>query len=322
MQSVGKATVAAAAMKDELETRGHFSRNSFHTKNGSALATYTWLPDCGVEDAVGCLFLFHGHRYHACFEYLEPNEKNERTEYAGSIPAKLNSLGLVVFAHDHPGHGRSSGVRGYWNSLDEPRDAALDFCRGTLSDEAYSSLAGKPCLVMAMSAGALVAIQIARKAPEIFTGYVLLAPAVSPPDNMFGLYGHCLKACSSVLDALVPKLPVLALPPSSDPKVRGAFDTDQLVCKTRIHVRVGKELSRKYDDVQAHAASIKFPAVLVIAGSKDAIVSPAGIRRFLENVDSDDKELGEFEHLAHEVIREEGCEEAREMAYNWIYYHI
>jgi acylglycerol lipase len=304
-------------MVDDCDPRGHFIRDTFKTTNGCDLATYTWLPDCGIDLAKGCVFLFHGYAYHSRFEYLDTNDKNERTEYAGSIPARFNELGLIVFGHDHPGHGLSSGRRLYWDKLDELRDAAIEFCEAMLSDERFK-LAGKPRFVVAMSMGGTISVQVARKVPNMFTGYVLISPAVRTPDDMFGLYGRVLAACSSVLDALVPQAKVISLPPSVDPVIREAVEKDELVVQQPVCVRVAKQFLTTYQDIETNAAKISFPALLVMIGSKDNIVSPSGIQHFVEQVQSSDKEVKVFENLGHEVIREQGCEDARETAYSWV----
>jgi alpha-beta hydrolase superfamily lysophospholipase len=312
---------AACVMEGELDPSGHFRKSKFKTSNGFELATYTWLPDCGVDAAKGCLFIFHGHRYHATFEFLEPNDGNYRTEYAGSIPARLNQLGLIVFAHDHPGHGHSTGERSYWNRMDEPVVAALEFCTATVTDEKFS-LMGKPKLVLGMSAGGLVATQLVRRAPELFTGYTLLSPAVRPPDDMFGPFFRLLAAISALLDAAVPRLPVLELRQSDDLAIRDAVEKDGLVYKKMVHVRTAKEFQRAMNDITENADSIKFPALLVIIGLKDVIASPTGIAETMERVQCADKEVRIFENLGHEVIRESGCTEAREAIFGWIAKHM
>jgi acylglycerol lipase len=301
----------------DSDPKGHFIRDTYKTTSGCDLATYTWLPDCGIENAKGCVFLFHGYSYHARFEYLDANEKNERTEYVGSIPASLNELGLIVFGHDHPSHGLSSGPRAYWNRLDELRDAAMEFCGAMLKDERYK-LGSKPRFVVAMSMGGTVAVQVARSAPSLFTGYVLLSPAVRTPDDMFGLYGRVLAAFSSVLNVLIPQTKVIRLPPSGDETIRNAVEADELVIKGPVAVRVAKQFLDVYKDIEQNAASIEFPALLVMVGSKDNIVSPSGTHDFVDQVQCPDKEVKVFDNLGHEVIREHGCNEARETLYAWV----
>jgi acylglycerol lipase len=301
-----------------VDLAGRFLRGTFKTANGSELATYSWLPDGGVVSATGCVFLLHGYSSHARFEYLDTNDRNERTVYAGSIPSHLNALGLVVFAHDHLGHGLSSGTRLYWNRLDELRQGAVEFCEATLQDEKHKSLLTKPRFVMGMSMGGTLAIQIARSFPDLFNGYILLSPAVRPPDDMFGLYGRILSALGSTLDALVPRMRVLNIPLNEDPTIREAAMKDELVVLQKAYVRVAKEFQRAYADIDANAATITFPAVLMVIGSKDPIVSATGIQDFASKVHSADKEVKVFDHIGHEVIREEGCNAARAAVYDWV----
>jgi acylglycerol lipase len=302
----------------DTDPTGHFSRSSFTTAKGCELATYTWLPDCGIASAKGCVFLLHGLTGHALFDFLDPNDRNERTEYTGSVPSHFNGLGLVVFAIDLPGHGSSSGMRLHWDRLDDLRQAFAECFESTLNGETYKSLYAKPRFVMGISMGGTLAIQISRLSPDLFTGYILLSPAVRPPDNMFGLYGRTLSAFGSILDALVPRLRVLTIPLNEDPVIRDAVMKDELVEKQPITVRVAREFQKAYIDIDANAASLSFPALLVIVGLKDPLVSPSGMQDFIAKVNSADKKVIVFDELGHEVFRERGCETARSAAYEWV----
>lgn len=291
--------------------------SEYKTSNGYTLATYTWLPECGIDKAKGCVFLMHGVFAHVRFEYLEPDAENHRVIYTDSIPAHLNSMGLIVVGHDHPAHGRSSGLRGYVDSMDDLRDAAVDFIDYTLARDDLE-LTGKPRFLAGMSLGATVAIGVSRLRPDRFTGYILFSPAVRTPDDMFGWYGKFLKAVSSVLAIMAPKLRVLRLPPSPVEEIRDAVQKDALVQKDPMRVRLAMEFLRIYSDIEQNVSSISFPAVLVFVGGRDPIVSKAGILEFCERIQSDDKHVEVMNELGHEVLREPGCERTRRQIYKWI----
>lgn len=291
--------------------------SEFQTSNGYELATYLWLPECGIDDAKGCVFIMHGVFAHVRFEYLEPNADNYRIVYNDSIPAYLNSMDLIVVGHDHPAHGLSSGLSGYWDSIDDLRDAAVDFIEHTLARKDLK-LDGKPRFLAGMSMGATVAIEISRLRPDRFTGYILFSPAVRTPDDMFGWYGRFLKTISSVLAALAPKLQVLKLPPSPIEKIRDAVEKDDLVLRKPMRVRVAMEFLRIYQDIEQNNSSISFPAVLIFTGVTDPIVSKEGIIEFSNRIQSNDKDVQILPGLGHEVLREPGCEVTREKMYQWI----
>jgi alpha-beta hydrolase superfamily lysophospholipase len=302
---------------EQADPVARYVRGSFKTGSGYDLATYTWYPDCPRSEIRGSIFALHGVHSHARYEFLEPNEEHDHVKYEGSIYALLNSLGLVVFAHDHPGHGETSGLRGYFNSMDEVRDAAIEYSESVLasSDLALSS---KPHLVVGMSMGGTVAVEIARIKPELFTGYILLSPAVKPPDDMFGPLGRVIYVLRTVLNMMAPKLKTIKIPPSPDPALKASFLKDQLIIKDGFRVRVGSEHVRCYEEIQANAASIKFPAVIIFVGAKDPIVSPSGIMAFTEKIQCPDHEVKLYDNLGHEVLTEAGNEQARRDLAEWI----
>jgi alpha-beta hydrolase superfamily lysophospholipase len=301
----------------EKDVKGAFYPGTFPASNGYKLATYTWLPACGVAEAKGVVFLLHGVFAHARFEFLDADANNRRTVYEGSIPSRLNDLGMIVVAHDHPAHGLSSGLSGFVNSFNELRDAAAELADFFMAREDLM-LEGKPRFVAGMSMGGTVSIEMARVRPDRFDGYILFSPAVRPPDDMFGWWGMFLHSISSVLASAAPKLKVLSLPASPVECIRDAVAKDDLVVKGPMRARVGTEFLRVYKEIEDNADKISLPAVLVVIGETDPIVSPGGIHDFVQQIKCDDKNVKSIASLGHEVLREPGNEMTREVFYSWI----
>lgn len=301
----------------EKDSKGGFVRSSFKTSNDVELAVYTWAPPCGIEAARGCCFVLHGIFGHTRFEFLEPDEDNRRVLYSGSIIEALNNEGMLVIGHDNPSHGLSSGERGYWRSFDVLRDAAIEFYEDAHKREDLF-LQGKKTFFAGMSMGGTIGIEVCRKRPDLFSGYVLYSPACQPPDDSFGLYGRFLQSVSGVLNKVVPTWSAINLPPSDDLVIRDACEKDELVQKTSLRVRVGCEFLRVYRDISANAESIVFPDVLVFVGEGDNIVSPSGIKEFVAKISSSGtKEMFVCTGLAHEVLREVGREVTHEKTIAW-----
>lgn len=299
------------------DPKGGFVQSSFTTSNDIKLAVYTWAPPCGIEAAQGCCFIMHGIFGHTRFEFLEPDDDNRRVLYRGSIIEALNTEGMLIIGHDHPSHGESSGTRGYWDSFDVLRDAALEFYDAAQKQQDLF-LHGKKTFLGGMSMGGTVGIEVCRKRPGLFSGYCLYSPACQPPDDSFGLYGTILQSVSGLLNKIVPTLPVLHLPASDDPVIRDACEKDELVQKAMLTVRVGCEFLRVYKDISANAESITFPDLLVFVGEGDNIVSPDGIKDFVARVSSSGtKEMFVCTGLKHEVLREVGREVCHEKTIAW-----
>lgn len=335
---------------EENEIDGGCVQSSLKTQNGYNIATYKWSPPCGDDASVGCVFLMHGifsvrlcpqppsssidrrdqvltaspylfsltcPPQHICFEYLEPDSGNLRNVYEGSLIQALNNLGYIVCGHDHPAFGRSDGLRAYVDSLDDMRDAAIDFF-----DASFASLRlpGKHTILGGMSMGATVAIEVTRLRPHLFDACVLFSPATRPPDDMFGLYGRLLSSVSGALNWAAPRWAAIHLPPSADPVIRDAGDKDALVLKgIGLRVRMGCEFMRVYADIDACADEIVFKSLVVFVGEKDNVVSPAGMKQFYSRVRSEDKTLVVREGMQHEVLRETiGREETHAKVIEWV----
>lgn len=302
--------------KDEL---GGYVQGSLQASHGYTIATYMWEPPCGISQSKGVLFAMHGVFGHSMFEWLAPNADNHRVLLRGSIIEKLLALGLTVVAHDHPGHGRSTGLHGYVDSHDHLRDACIDVIEHFKNRE---DLKGKPAFSMGLSMGGTTLIRVCAIRPELLDVVALFSPAVRPPDDMFGPYGQFLKAISPILGFLVPKLPVLKLPQSPDPIIRDAVEKDGLVHRGALRVQMGMEFLRVYTEINDNAHRLKFKHVAIFIGKKDNIVSPSGIKSFVERIQSDDKKVYMDENIGHEVMRETGCEKAVEQFIQWAKEHI
>lgn len=298
--------------KDEL---GGYVQRTLAASYGYTVATYEWEPACGFAAAKAVVFAMHGILGHTAFEWLAPNADNHRVLLKGSVFDKLLGLGVAVIAHDHPGHGRTSGLHGYVDSHDHLRDVGIDVIEHFKSRE---DLKGKPAFLMGMSMGGSTSIRVCAKSPDLLDGVALFSPAVRPPDDMFGPYGHFLKFISPVLGFLVPKLPVLKLPPSPDPTIRDAVEKDGLLYRGALRVQMAMEFLRVYSEINDNADKLTFTRVAIFIGQQDTIVSPSGIKSFVERIKSEDKHVYMYENLGHEVLREAGCEKAVEQFVQWV----
>lgn len=302
-----------------LDPHGGFIQGSLNASHGYTIATYLFPPPCGFQAAKAVLFSMHGILGHCLFEWLAPDEQNHRTLLKGSLVDQLLQLGVVVIGYDHPGHGRSSGLHAYVDSHDHLRDVGIDVINHFM---AKPELQGKKKMLMGMSMGGTTAIRVCMKQPDLLDAVVLVSPAVRPPDDMFGAYGHFLKAISPILGFLVPKLPVLKLPPSPDPTIRDAVEKDGLVHRGALRVNMGMEFLRVYTEIDEQADQTKFKSVVIMIGKKDNIVSPSGIYQFHQRIQSPDKKVMEYDGLGHEVLREEGCHLARHQLVQWVNEHL
>lgn len=298
-----------------VDKLGGYVQGRLDCSTGYKIATYMWKPKVELSEVKAVIFLLHGVLSHSLFEWLAPDEDNHRVLLKDSLIESFLNAGAVVLAHDHPGHGRSTGLHAYVDSHDELRDTAIEVVSHFKESQ---ELAGKKAFMVGMSMGATTAIRVCEKQPGLLDGYALLSPAVRPPDDMFGWHGRFLKAISPLLGSLVPRLPVLSLPPSLDDCVRDAVEKDGLIHRGAIRVRMCLEFLRVYSEINENAHLLNFKSVGIFVGGIDTIVSPVGMKDFVERIRSDDKNMLVFDNLGHDICREKGCEPVIEAIIKWI----
>jgi len=220
-------------------------------------------------------------------------------EHAGryhALAEDLHEWGFAVWAHDHHGHGESTGARGGL-----PSELRLVDDLALVIDDARRENPGLPLVVLGHSLGGLVAASLVARGVRPVDGLVLSSPGLDP-----GLSGF-QKALLAVLPRIAPNLRVgNGLDDnylSHDPAVVQAYRDDPLT-----HDRVGSRLARflAYEgaSVQQHAANWPVPTLLLYAGD-DRLVMPAASRAFAAAAaPSGMVEAHCFPSLYHELFNE------------------
>lgn len=321
--AVGSASDGGAAAPAHTYTIGTV------TVDGEQLATYVWLPAAtagggGGGDGKGAVppprprgvvYLLHGFRSHARFNFLRSEPPATLWRYDGSFVAALVGAGLAVVAHDHVGHGASSGLRTYFSSFD-------DLVAGSLAvvdtEAARHGLADLPAFLVGHSMGGTVALLTALARPAAFVGLALSSAATEPPASSFGLKGRLLQSLSALLSALTPTLEVLTLPTNTvQPELHALFLHDKLNSEVQLRARVGAEFLRAYARVGAAAADVRVP-LLAMAGEHDTLVHPQAAQRFAAAVGSPDVTVRVWGGRWHNLLVETGREEVWATIREWV----
>jgi alpha-beta hydrolase superfamily lysophospholipase len=268
-------------------------RVSLSTPDGETLALRR-LPAPGPARAV--VVVVHGlgehaGRYHALAEFL-------------------HEWGFAVWAHDHHGHGESTGARGAL-----PSELRLLDDLALVIDDARRENPGLPLVLLGHSLGGLVAASLVARGVRRVDGLVLSSPGLDP-----GLSGF-QKALLAVLPRIAPNLRVgNGLDDnylSHDRAVVQAYRDDPLT-----HDRIGSRLARflAYEGatVQQAAARWPVPTLLVYAGG-DRLVMPAASRAFAAAAaPSGMVEAQCFETLYHEIFNELDAEPVFAALKRWL----
>jgi alpha-beta hydrolase superfamily lysophospholipase len=209
----------------------------------------------------------------------------------------LGDAGLVTYALDHRGHGRSDGKRMLVRDISEYTG---DF--DTLVGIASREHPGLKCIVLGHSMGGGIVFAYGVERPDNYDMMVLSAPAVAAQE----LVSPLMTIAAKVLGVLMPGLPVQELDVeaiSRDPAVVAAYNEDPLVYHGKVPAGVGRALLEVGETMPQRAPALTAP-LLVVHGDTDRLIPVDGSRRLVECVGSTDVELKVYPGLYHEVFNE------------------
>ena len=239
-----------------------------------------WLPDGEVR---AVLLIVHG-----------------LGEHSGRYMNLVNHfipLGYAVYGLDQPGHGKSEGMRKNIERFEDYADTLKVYLTSVQQRQP-----GKLVVLVGHSMGELIGAfylldHQAEVAGAVLSGIIAKVPANTSPATV---------ALGKMLSGIAPRLRFLALDIPGlcrDPSVVQAYIDDPLVYCGKATVRLAAELLRATQHIQAEAATIRLP-VLLLQGSADRIVDPEGARMLYDAVGSEDKTLKIYDEMYHEVYNE------------------
>lgn len=256
------------------------TESSFTGGNGTRIVYDVWSPD---GDPTALLVLAHGLGEHA-----------RRYDH---VAERLTDLGIVVYAPDHRGHGRSGGKRLHARTMAEFTDD-LD----TLFDIATSAHPGLPTFLLGHSMGGAIALAYALDHQDRLTALVLSGPALIVTSGTPKPVVELGKLIGRVLPGVpVQKLDSKAV--SRDPAVVAAYDADPLVHHGLVPAGIARVLVLNEESVAQRLPDLRLP-LLVLHGSADRLADPAGADLVADRAGSSDLTHKLYEGLFHEVFNE------------------
>jgi alpha-beta hydrolase superfamily lysophospholipase len=206
--------------------------------------------------------------------------------------------GYAVGAFDLYGHGKSGGKKAFIQQFDRLMDDMEAFV-----GRAVEKAKGRDVFLLGHSmGGGMVTRYLMDRNLNGVKGAMLSAPMVAVGSSI----PPFLITVTRILGDLVPTLPVVQLDNdtiSRDPHVKEKYDSDPLNYRGKIQARTGTEINRFLEYVQTHMDQITLP-VLIMQGSDDRLVDPAGSRQLYEKASSKDKTLKIYDGLYHEILNE------------------
>ena len=270
------------------------TERSFDGVGGVRIVYDLWTPDTPARAVV---VLSHGLGEHA-----------RRYDH---VAARFGESGLVTYALDHRGHGRSGGKRVYLRDMSEYTD---DFA--TLVGIAAADYPSLPRVVLGHSLGGAIVFAYGVDHPKDYIAMVLSGPvidartATSPVMAVLGKY----------LGRLAPGLPAQTLDAnaiSRDPAVVTAYNTDPLVHHGKVPAGVGRALLLLGETMPHRAHDLTAP-LLVVHGGQDRIVPVVGSQRLVDCVSGKDVHLKVYPELYHEVFNEPERDGVLDDVVSWI----
>jgi len=257
-----------------------------------------WLPEM---EAKAVLLIVHGLAEHSG-RYM-------------NIVNHFVPLGYAVYGIDHPGHGKSEGVRVYVERFEDYTNTLklyFDMMRRWQPD--------KPIFLVGHSMGGLISVVYLLDHQTELTGAVLSGAPVKVPSNITPV----VLFLGKILSALMPRLGLLGLEVDGvcrDPAVVQAYVSDPLVHKGKYTARLAAEMLKAMQHVSTEAEKITLP-IMIVQGSADKLVDPAGGHMLYDAVSSADKEIKIYDGLYHEVFNEPEHEKVLRDVEVWLEAHL
>ncbi|XP_057561606.1 monoglyceride lipase isoform X11 [Hippopotamus amphibius kiboko] len=249
--------------------------------DGQYLFCRYWKPS-GTPRAL--VFVSHGAGEH-CGRYDE-------------LARMLVGLGLLVFAHDHVGHGQSEGERMVVSDFQV-------FIRDVLQhvDVVQKDHPGLPIFLLGHSMGGAIAILTAAERPSHFSGMVLISPLVlANPESATTFKVLAAK----VLNLVLPNMSLGRIDASVLSRNKAEVDnynTDPLICRAGLKVCFGIQLLNAVSRVERALPKLTLP-FLLLQGSADRLCDSRGAYLLMESAKSQDKTLKIYEGAYHVLHKE------------------
>ncbi|QCQ92694.1 alpha/beta hydrolase [Rhodococcus sp. SGAir0479] len=262
--------------------------------HGTRIVYDVWRPDGAPT---GILLLAHGLGEHA-----------RRYDH---VVERLVGLGLVVYAPDHRGHGRSGGKR---IELRDWSEFLEDLHR--LSAIAAAENPGLRRFLLGHSMGGAIALSYALDHPDELSGLILSAPAV---DVVTGK-PRIVVEIGKIIGRFAPGVPVETLDAGSvsrDPAVVAAYESDPLVHHGKVKAGIARGMITAAESFPSRLPSLTMP-LLLLHGTDDRLADVSGSRMIAARAGSEDLTLKTYDGLFHEVFNEPEQEKVLDDLTDWL----
>jgi alpha-beta hydrolase superfamily lysophospholipase len=274
------------------------TEHSFDGARGVRIVYDVWTPDSTPR---GVVVLSHGYAEHA-----------RRYDH---VAERFGQAGLVVYALDHRGHGRSGGKRVWLKQLS---DYTGDFA--ALVGIAARDYPDLQRIVVGHSMGGGIVFAYGAEHPDAYAAMVLSGPAVAAQTQVAKPVAMLGKAVGSIFPG-APTMKLDANAISRDPEVVAKYQSDPLVYQGPMPAGISRALIQVGENQPQLAAKLTAP-LLIVHGEKDRLVDVQGSRMLADNASSAEVALKIYPGLYHEVFNEPEKDRVLDDVTSWIEVHL
>ncbi|MFC4604071.1 alpha/beta hydrolase [Rhodococcus kronopolitis] len=270
------------------------TESSFTGNYGTRIVYDVWTPDGPPRAA---LVLSHGLGEHA-----------RRYDH---VIKRLTDLGLVVYAPDHRGHGRSGGKRVLLKDWSDFTDD-LQRLFGIVAQEQP----GLDRYLLGHSMGGAIALSYALDHQSELAGLILSGPAVDVTSGT----PAAVVALGKIIGRFAPSLPVQSLDPnlvSRDAAVVARYRADPLVHHGKVPAGIARGLVVNSETLPARLSGLHLP-LLLLHGGEDGLANVNGSRLIAGEAGSVDLTYHEYPGLFHEIFNEPEQEKVLDDVTSWL----
>lgn len=269
------------------------TEGSFKNKDAQNIVYTAFLP----ERPEAAVVLVHG--------------LGEHSAKYGFFGESAYKKGMAFFAYDQRGHGHSDGPRCHADNFGD----LVEDLRQFVEIAKIESLCDK-VFIVGLSMGGLTSLLFSIKYGSLIKGTVVSAPALRVMNPPSGIEGGIVE----MLALLCPSLTT----PNRIPFEYLSHDTglinetkDDRYSQRVISFRMFTEAKKSAAFILANAAAINVP-VLLLHGTEDKVIDPAGTKELFQKIPSGDKEIKLYDGLYHELLRETSRQEIIDHILDWI----
>ncbi|MCX7983212.1 MAG: lysophospholipase [Syntrophales bacterium] len=201
--------------------------------------------------------------------------------------------GYHVYRHDHRGHGKSGGERGYVEDY-------MDYIKDTnaVVNRAKEDHPTLPLFMLGHSMGGFITAFYGLTYPDFLKGQIFSGAAVIllPLFKDLESFDYNASAYNPIANSLADLI-------SRDAQVVRSYKEDPLVLKEFTTKLMGEVFLRGAKELMTRMKEYTYPC-LILHGGGDAIVTPEASKYLFEHISSKDKEISIYEGLYHEILNE------------------